>query len=287
MPPAARANADSHVCSTPTPLPHVGGYINGPGSPQVLVNGYPLVRASDTCLCTPAVNFIVTGARWVWVDGLLAARETDKTMHPPPGSVVTGSPDVLIGGPTAGAILGGPSAGNAACVAAANGRTSNSQQQSYENCGVESSRLIINQANGSSVTEDQLLDQSLQNGDATNAPDRADAGGTSPAQRQAILAQNGVPSSLQPNTMENIMQAVAEKKGVITSHDAGTLWGTDQAGGHAIGVIGIVYDANGNPSEVITNDTGLGVCHNTVPIGQYKASLRPGRDINVTNNPIY
>jgi uncharacterized Zn-binding protein involved in type VI secretion len=288
MPPAARVT-DFHLCTTPTPKPHVGGPINPPGSPQVVANGLALARATDQCTCTPPAppNFIVTGARWVWVDGMLAARMTDKTMHPPPGMIVMGSPDVLIGGPTAGAILGGPKAGTAACEAAKDGRAGHSDGQNYQNCGVESSRLLINQATGANISEDQLLDQSIDNGDASSARNRADAGGTSPSQRQQILANNGVPSSLQANTMDNIMQAVAEKKGVITSHDVTLLWNNGQSGGHAIGVIGMVYDADGNPISVITNDTGLGICHREVPIADFKGSLRSGRDINVTDNPIY
>jgi uncharacterized Zn-binding protein involved in type VI secretion len=288
MPPAARVT-DIHLCTDPTPKPHVGGPINPPCAAQVLVNGLAQARTTDQCTCTPPAppNFIVTGSRWVWVEGQLAARMTDKTMHPPPGMILMGSPDVLIGGPTAGAILGGRASGNAACLAAVSGRTSGSQQQTYENCGVESSRLIINKATGSNISEDQLLDQSMANGDASNKRNRADSGGTTPSDRQNILANNGVPSSLQDQSMDNIMQAVAEKKGVITSHDAGTLWGTSDTGGHAINVIGVQYDENGNPINVITNDTGAGVCNNVVPINQYQGSLRSGVKMNVTNNPIY
>jgi hypothetical protein len=259
----------------------------------VLTDNLAQARATDKLICaTPPPNFIVTGSTSVDVDNLMAARATDKTMHPPPGSILAPcSPDVEIGGPTGGATLGSDPASGAAlaaCQAAGGGRTSGSTQQSYQNCGVESCRQIINRANGTNVSEDQLLNQSMNNGDADNERHRADSGGTSPDQRQNILANNGVPSTEQPATMANIQQAVAEKKGVISSHDAGRLWGNPNvSGGHAIVVTGIQYDANGNPVTVFTNDTGLGQCQRGVPAGQFQASLRPGRPLNVTNNPIW
>jgi uncharacterized Zn-binding protein involved in type VI secretion len=256
---------------------------------MVQSGGLAQARATDPCVCSGSglINFIVTGAGQVLIDGLPAARMNDKTMHPPPGMIVLGEVSVLIGGPTVGATLGGGAAAKKACTDVASGRTSGSTQQSYQNCGVESCRQIINQANGSAVGEDQLLDQSFASGNADNKPLRKDAGGTSPDQRQQILAQNGVASTQQPNSMDNIMQGVAEKKGVITSHDAGRLWGPPNTGGHALLVTGVEYDANGNPTNVITNDTGKGVCGRVVPIATFTNSLRRGRAVNVTNNPIY
>jgi phosphoribosyl-AMP cyclohydrolase len=115
----------------------------------------------------------------------------------------------------------------------------------------------------------------------------ADSGGTTPTERQSILSNNGVPSSLQTQNMENIERAVAEGRGVITSHNAGKLWGTTDSGGHAVLVTGIEYDENGNPTRVFFNDTGTGHCMNSVPASQFQNSLRPGRQINVTNDPIW
>jgi hypothetical protein len=215
----------------------------------------------------------------------MAARQTDKTMHG--GTIMLGSLNVEIGGPAAGATLGNVAAGTAACNAAAAGRTSGSVQQSYNNCGVESSRQIINRATGANIGEDALLDQSTRNGDADSARRRFDSGGTSPSERQNILANNGVPSTLQPATMANITQAVAEGKGVITSHDVSVLWGPGNSGGHAVVVTGAQYDANGNLINVIINDTGQGICGNVIPAAQFQNSLRPGRDANVTTNPIW
>jgi uncharacterized Zn-binding protein involved in type VI secretion len=280
---------DIHVCSTPNPIPHVGGPIIK-GSSTVLSNGLPQARSTDQCLCAGGPpNFIVTGSSTVLVDKFMAVRMTDKTMHPPPGMIVIGSPNILIGGPTAGCTLGGGPAARKACQAAAGGRASGSTQQSMGNCGLESCRQLINQNNPNPISEQNLYNQAVKDGNAGVDPKLSETGGTSPAERQAVLAKNGVPSSLQDPTMENIQQNVAEGRGVITSHDCGKLWGNSQTGGHAILVTGVHYDENGNPDTVITNDTGVtsGNCARSVPVNQFKNSLRPGRQMNVTNNRVW
>lgn len=293
--PAARVT-DPQVCTTPTPNPHGGGPILPPCSPTVVTVKFPQARATDQATCTGAAgapNFIVTGSSSVMVNGLMAARMTDKMMHPPPGMIVLGAITVMIGGPTAGATLGNPTSATAACNSAATGRTSGSVSQSYQNCGVESSRQIVNQATGAGISEDALLTQSIANGDADTAPKAADRGGTSPAQRQSILASNGVPSTLQDPTMQNLAQAVAERRGVITSHDVSTFWpppgqaGGPYTGGHAVVVTAVGYDASGNLATVTVNDTGFGICGSTYPVARFQSSLRPGRQMNVTTNPVW
>src|SRR5438105_3347424 len=91
MPPAARVS-DTHTCTMidPGPKPHmvgpVGGPIKPPCSTTVETDHLGQARATDQLQClTPPPNFIVTGSTSVDVDGLMAARQTDKTMHPPPG----------------------------------------------------------------------------------------------------------------------------------------------------------------------------------------------------------
>jgi len=295
MPDAARVG-DNQQCTMPTPRPHVGGPITT-GSENVDTNSIRQVRATDRAVCTgvPIVNFVVTGSTTVEINGKLAARKTDKMMHAPPGAITQGSANVEIGGATGGATLGNPDAAAARCRAAAAGRTSGTIQQSYQNCGVESTRQLINQQ-GNNISEDGLLNQALRTGDAETAKtgpwywrsvDRANSGGTGPAGRNAILNRNGVPSSLQPQGIDNIQQAVALDRGVITSHDAGLLWGQAAGGGHAIVTTGAEYDANGNLKNVIVNDTGDGTCRKVISARQYNSSLRPGRDINVTNTPIW
>jgi hypothetical protein len=233
------------------------------------------------------MNFIVTGASQVLVDGLHAARMTDKTMHPPPGMIAMGSPDILIGGPTVGVTLGGGAAADQACQDAATGRPSGKTQQTWKNCGTESCRQIINRAKGTTLSEANVLDRAIAREQAEETPDPHDTGGTSAKDRQAILADHGITSQLQDASMDNITQAVAEKKGVISGHWAAAFFNNQQKGTHAVLVTGMKYDANGNLVSVIVNDTGLGVCGRAVPLAQYKNSLVPGKPINVTDDPIF
>jgi uncharacterized Zn-binding protein involved in type VI secretion len=239
------------------------------------------------CVGSGLVNFIVTGAQQVLIDGLPAARMTDKTMHPPPGMIAAGEASVLIGGPTVGVTLGDVAAGTALCTAARKGRNASSTTQQYGNCGVESCRQIINKVNPTAIDENTLLNKALASGNASSSPDPSVHGGTNPDQRQQILTDNGVASTQQPSSMANIMQGVAENKGVITGHDSRALYGPAGNGAHAMLVTGVQYDADGNPINVIVNDTAKGVCGSVIPIGTFTGSLRPGRAINVTDKPIY
>ncbi len=298
MPDAARVS-DKHACPCPTPQAHVGGPIDNPASTNVETNSKGAARATDKLTCTPVAlkNFIVTGSTTVEINGKMAARKTDKTMHPGPGTIVEGSSNVEIGGAAGGATLGDPDEAGRRCRAAATGRTSGRTQQSYQNCGVESSRQLINQS-GNNIGETDLLNDAMNSGDADRVTtgkwpnrqtDMANSGGTGPDGRNNILNSHGVPAHTETQNMQNIQQAVSENRGVITSHDAGILWGDARynGGGHAIVTTGMEYDANGNLKNVIVNDTGTGNCQNSIPANQYQNSLRPGRDINVTNNPVW
>jgi uncharacterized Zn-binding protein involved in type VI secretion len=97
MPSAARVN-DVHNCPLSNGgVPHLGGPINGPGVPTVLIEGRAAAVAGDRCSCSGAsLNRIVRGSASVLVGGKPAARVGDPTAHG--GVLVTGSPTVLIGG---------------------------------------------------------------------------------------------------------------------------------------------------------------------------------------------
>lgn len=101
MPLAARLT-DMHVCPMATPavppIPHVGGMIIGPGSPNVLTAMLPQARAlADMCLCPPMPppHPIVMGSPTVLVNNMMAARMGDPTAHG--GTIVSGAPTVIIG----------------------------------------------------------------------------------------------------------------------------------------------------------------------------------------------
>jgi len=309
--PAARVG-DMIACpvpqATPAALPHApppGLPIIPPGAPTVLIGGQPAARVGDLSMCiapAPTPNPIIKGAMPVRIGGSPAARMTDSATHP--GSMVSPPccPTVLIG--LAGT-TGNPWAGNAACQAAKNGRNPpagavdpsgnqllpNTPGQSYNNCGVESSRQIINQVTGANISQEALLQQVT----GPIAPANMYAsGGTNPASRAALLTSNGVPAQLEARTMQNFEQAAASGRASIAVVDSSTLWSNGvtppSVGDHAVLVTGVKYDDNGNVTHVIINDTGAGTCMQEVPLNVWQQATSPaiGTWQNVvTTNPIW
>lgn len=99
MPPAARVT-DMHTCPMATPatppIPHVGGPILPPCSPNVLIGFLPAARVTDQALCPPAPpDVIVMGSPTVLINNLMAARIGDNTAHG--GVIVMGCFTVIIG----------------------------------------------------------------------------------------------------------------------------------------------------------------------------------------------
>jgi uncharacterized Zn-binding protein involved in type VI secretion len=274
---------------------HEGGPVLPPCAPTVLIGGPPAARIGDLAFCPEAPpDAIVKGAFPVPICGSPAARMTDKTAHG--GSITAGCPTVLIGlAGTAGNVR----VGGLMCQAAAKGRTSGSTQQSYNNCGVESSRQIINQANNSNITEDDLLQWALDNRQAergdppvpVGTPPRLKDGGTYPKQRQAILAHGGVSSTIEAGNLDNLGQALSSGKGVMTDLNPGILWNDTNYihDWHVVLVTGIEYDDNGNITHVIINDTGTGACSESIPVDTLNNAINNGEGstLNVTNNPIF
>ena len=98
--PAARVG-DIHACpmqtpAFPSPVPHVGGPITGPGVMNVLIGGLPAAVMGDMCTCTGPPAAILKGSLSVLIGGRPAARLGDPTAHG--GTITTGFPTVLIGG---------------------------------------------------------------------------------------------------------------------------------------------------------------------------------------------
>ncbi len=280
---AAAAGGDVHVCTTPWPVPPHGPAVDIQGSPTVLCVGARLARQGDQLL--EAIG--------------------------PANTITGGCMTVLVG---AAGIVGNVPAGQAACVAARGGRNpapgtvyppglaaagqpipSNTPGQSYNNCGVEVSRQIINQANGSSVSQETLLNQSMAANRANQVPGNMWAsGGTLPSQRVQIMGANGVAAHEEAPTMGNMESAVAAGRGVSVDVWAGSMpnWAgqglAPGTGGHNILVTGVEYDDNGNPINVIINDTGVGQCSQSVPYAQFQNALMGGGNTHVvTNNSIW
>lgn len=169
-------------------------------------------------------------------------------------------------------------------------------QQSYQNCGLQSTRQIVTQAKGPlAKTELQYMDDAIAScgvSQAANHPD--DSGGTSAGQRQCVMNQYGVPSSLQPATVANVDSALRDGKGVIMSSDADTLWATQGfppgvggGGRHAVVITNGLYDVDGKMTGVHVNDTGTGTQY-TLTNAQLKDCLDSGSGtLNVTDQRIW
>ena len=99
MPPAARLT-DMHECPMvtpgPTPIPHVGGPITGPGCTTVFINQLPAAKVGDMLVCVGPPDSIIGGSSSVMIGGLPAARVGDTTAHG--GTIVMGANNVFIGG---------------------------------------------------------------------------------------------------------------------------------------------------------------------------------------------
>jgi len=101
MPQPAARLTDMHTCpmqtpAFPSPIPHVGGPITGPGAPTVLIGGLPAAVLGDACTCTGPPDAITKGSATVLITGRPAARIGDSTAH---GGVISlGCMTVMIGG---------------------------------------------------------------------------------------------------------------------------------------------------------------------------------------------
>ncbi len=92
-----------HTCPMQTPMPppappipHVGGPVIGPGSPNVLIGKLPAAKVGDSLVCVGPPDTIVKGSSTVMIGGMPAARMGDSTAHG--GSITLGCVTVMIGG---------------------------------------------------------------------------------------------------------------------------------------------------------------------------------------------
>jgi len=293
-----------------------------PGSPpcvKTMIDDKPPARVGgEGIMCitpAPVPNPILRGAFPVPIENKPAARLTDQATHPGsmisvnPGRAAT-APKTLIG--LAGT-SGNPWAGTKDCMAVrATRATPGSPTQGAENCGIESSRQVLNRA-GNQMSEAGLLAQAQGSampgtGEALagTVPGNWAAGGTSTLAGNAqLLTNNGVPSTFIPGepyvypgelaqsaagNMQAIEQAVAGGQGVITSANSGALYGVAGGGNHAIQVTGIEYDENGNPVTVIINDTANpNGCGQPIPYNDFMDAMmaRGVEGVTTTDAPIY
>ena len=319
--PAARFG-DKIACATPqaTPaaLPHAptGSPIVGTCALAVEIGGKGkrAARMGDFSLCpspVPVPNNIMRGAFPVPIEQMPAARMTDSGTAPHVGMIIPPCcPTVLIGlAGTTGNVV----AGTAACQALSNGRTSGTQNQSYNNCGIESSRQLINHSTPANVSEDALMQTakntpSINTGGGIGASGGANLfaeGGTVPSQQASLLTNSGVPSSVVPApatgaTVSQFELPLSQGKGVLSGGDVSGMpprMGYTGGGGHAVTVTGLDYDDAGNVTNVHYNDTN-GMCGSTMTTAEFQNFMNAESNsfiangwtpfgTVVTNNPVW
>ncbi len=85
-----------HVCPMVNgTVPHVGGPVTGPGTPNILVNNKPAAVMGDMCVCTGPPDVIAQGAPSVFFNGVPVVCLGDMTAHG--GAITVGEPNVIVG----------------------------------------------------------------------------------------------------------------------------------------------------------------------------------------------
>jgi hypothetical protein len=184
-------------------------------------------------------------------------------------------------------MLGGGVTSRSTCEKAAKTRVSGSTSQTNGNCGVESVRQILNLRRPEPIAERALLDDAIAHGEAQYSSDPTHHGGATAEENVRTLTRYGVAARSQELDFHQIVLAVAEGRGVITTHEIAILWGADRRGRHAVLVAGLRYDDDGVLQSVLINDTGWGVCCMNVAPSTFERSLVVGEATVVTDHPIW
>jgi hypothetical protein len=145
-------------------------------------------------------------------------------------------------------------------------------------CGLVSCANVLRMA-GKNADESQMVSF------ASSYNVCGDEGGTNYSQRQFILSQHGIGSTLQAATIENIDAAIAEGRGVIASVRANDLWQDPDASGlHAITITSVKRDRAGDILGFYVCDSGTGGKDSAkyYSADHIKNSLS-GRPLNVTS----
>ncbi len=235
----------------------------------------------------------------------MAARQTDKTMHAPPGNIVLGSLNVEIGGPTGGATLGNAAAGTAACNLAATGRVGGSTAQSGQNCSMECPRQIINQVAPPPAGTPGLTEQRSLGRRAAATPGSgivAPVTSANPAEQVTVLAElRRAGRTRRPRPRPIWPRRWPSGAGSRPAWTPRSIWGDATPVGtmHTVLVTGVQFDQNGNLTNVIVNDTGrtptaaggLGNCGIVYTAANFQSAMNgasyPGGNLVVTNNRVF
>jgi len=284
MPLPAARHGDPALCA------HGASSLDGSNTSLVEINHRKAVTIGSLAGCAITGSSVISGAGTVFVNQKPAARATDRTTD---GSILIGSGNVFIGGPTVG-MAGAPDAQKEACKEAAKTRANQSPTQSHGNCGLESWRNLINKERAAKgqppLTEDELLSEGHKGGWAGNHPGKHNHGASNADGRVKMLEEHGIPAETQPQSVETIEQAVREGKGVSASvhpywHGPQVQPDPDKASSwlHEVAVTGVEYDGEGKVVAFIVNDTALrGGCGKRIPVAEFDRALEKREPMTVT-----
>jgi hypothetical protein len=163
-----------------------------------------------------------------------------------------------------------------------------------EDCGLVSDADILDQF-GKNVTEDDVVQHAVQNGECyVNPFDPSQSGGTTAESQAQILKDYGVPAHVkEAGTLDSLAKDVQDGKGVIIEVNAGVLWNDPSAyqngqANHAIVVTGVARDPHtGQIQGFYINDSGDGKSAQFVDAQTMEqAWVNAGGESVVTDNPV-
>lgn len=193
----------------------------------------------------------------------------------------------------AGVGLKAPRASSVACLENASTRASGARHQSYNNCGLEAWRVVINLAREQSgeapVSEDQLLRVAVTHGWAREATTARESGGSTADGQVGLLRKYGIGAKSVSQSMKVVNEAVSSGRGITVGVNPQKLWPKVYTNGgvHALLIAGVKRDEKGVPTEYVLNDTGQGLCGTSVKASDLEAALIPQAQAVVTEAPVW
>jgi hypothetical protein len=159
-----------------------------------------------------------------------------------------------------------------------------------QTCGEVSCEGVLRKA-GVKVSENDIVDHAVNNGQCYVCDDPAKSGGTSPEQQAQILSDYGVPAHVESSgTVDKLASQVQEGRGIILEANAGELWNDaryygDGGYNHAITVTGMDHDkATGKITGFYINDSGTGQAGRLVDVGTLKKAWVDAGGVSVVTN---
>lgn len=123
-------------------------------------------------------------------------------------------------------------------------------QEGRKDCGIYAQAGVL-EANGKAKGIDDLRQQAVLDGSFTSKR------GMNPSRLGDLLEANGVEvTKYEVASFQDMERELQMGNGVITAVGTDPLWGGRDGDGHALWITGMELDKNGNPINIISNDSG-------------------------------